>query len=72
MSGAQSSGLGKAGFGTIFVLGAPEYYERFGFSAAAAEGYTSPYAGPHFMALHLTPHRTAPAPVVYPAAFDRL
>jgi predicted N-acetyltransferase YhbS len=27
----------------VFLVGSPVYYGRFGFSAAAAEGYTSPY-----------------------------
>lgn len=36
-----------------FVLGAPRYYERFGFSVDRARGFQSPYAGPHFMALAL-------------------
>ena len=37
----------------VFVLGAPAYYERFGFSAATAAPFASPYAGPHLMALSL-------------------
>jgi putative acetyltransferase len=43
-----------AGWSAIFVLGDPHFYARFGFSAASAEGFASPYAGPHFMALALT------------------
>ncbi|MBV8681974.1 MAG: N-acetyltransferase [Caulobacteraceae bacterium] len=43
----------KAGWLAIFVLGAPAYYTRFGFDLALAGGFTSPYAGPHFMALAL-------------------
>jgi putative acetyltransferase len=39
----------------IFVLGDPNYYERFGFDRRAAAGFTSPYAGRHFMALKLSP-----------------
>jgi len=35
----------------VFVLGAPEFYERFGFSPALARNFESPYAGPHFMLL---------------------
>ena len=35
----------------VFVLGSPAYYGRFGFDAAAAQGYTSPYYGWPFMAL---------------------
>jgi putative acetyltransferase len=37
------------------VLGHPDYYPRFGFSAARAERLASPYAGPAFMALELVP-----------------
>jgi putative acetyltransferase len=44
-----------AGWAAIFVLGDPDYYERFGFDRDAAAGLTSPYAGPHFMVLSLLP-----------------
>jgi len=37
----------------VFVLGEPEYYSRFGFDPALAEGFVSPYARPYFMALPL-------------------
>jgi len=43
------------GWAAIFVLGDPNYYERFGFEREAAAGFTSPYAGPHFMVLRLSP-----------------
>lgn len=36
-----------------FVLGHPDYYPRFGFSAETARPFASPFAGPHFMALLL-------------------
>jgi putative acetyltransferase len=39
----------------IFVLGDPDYYRRFGFTVEAAEPFTTPYAGPHLMALTLEP-----------------
>jgi putative acetyltransferase len=42
--------LRDAGVAMAFVLGNPDYYGRFGFEAALAEGFASPYAGPHFMA----------------------
>jgi putative acetyltransferase len=48
-------GLAKAkadGWKSVFVLGDP-YYTRFGFDPRLAEGFASPYAGPHFMALEL-------------------
>jgi putative acetyltransferase len=38
-----------AGWEGVFVLGEPAYYGRFGFDAAAAQGFQSPYAGPYFM-----------------------
>jgi putative acetyltransferase len=63
----QRSGIGSAlvkravnsarskGWDAIFVLGDPNYYERFGFDREAAAGFTSPYAGRHFMVLRLSP-----------------
>ncbi|MCB4768866.1 N-acetyltransferase [Ancylobacter sp. Lp-2] len=41
------------GWRALFVLGDPAYYRRFGFSTEQAAGFSSPYAGPHFMALPL-------------------
>lgn len=61
----QRSGIGSAlvktavnsarskGWAAIFVLGDPNYYERFGFDREAAARFTSPYAGRHFMVLSL-------------------
>jgi len=43
----------KDGWEGIFVLGEPGFYRRFGFSAAQAEKFESPYAGPYLMALAL-------------------
>jgi putative acetyltransferase len=43
----------QASWAGIFVLGDPNYYHRFGFTLQHADGYESPYAGPHFMALPL-------------------
>ena len=63
----QRSGIGSAlikravskardeGWAAIFVLGNPNYYKRFGFDQEAAAGFTSPYAGRHFMVLKLSP-----------------
>jgi putative acetyltransferase len=63
----QRSGIGSAlvkravnlarseGWAAIFVLGDPNYYERFGFDKEATAGFTSPYAGDHFMVLKLSP-----------------
>ncbi len=33
----------------VFLLGHPDYYPRFGFSATAAQAFQSPWPGPHFM-----------------------
>lgn len=57
----------------VFLLGDPDYYRRFGFSAEAAAPFASPYAGPCFMALRLT---SSPLPASgradYPPAFAEL
>jgi putative acetyltransferase len=41
----------QGGWQAVFVLGNPLYYNRFGFDVSLAGGFTSPYAGPHFMAV---------------------
>lgn len=63
----QSQGLGGAliragnercgalGLPAIIVLGDPDYYSRFGFSAKAAESLDAPFSGAPFMALELEP-----------------
>jgi putative acetyltransferase len=63
---AQGKGVGSSlvraaidrasvdGWRAVFVLGDPGYYERFGFAAEAARGFSTPYAGEHFMALALS------------------
>ena len=43
------------GLSAIIVVGDPKFYQRFGFSAAAARGLQSPYPGDAFMALELKP-----------------
>ena len=81
----QSHGIGSAlirkgleqvrveGWMTIFVLGSPTYYNRFGFSIEAAKGYTCRYSGDHFMALPLNPeHRPVTMRVTYAAPFNTL
>lgn len=56
------------GFDTIFLLGHPRYYPRFGYIASAAAPFRSPFNGPHFMALALTPGAldAAAGTVTYP------
>jgi putative acetyltransferase len=65
LPGFQGSGIGGALIGSalgiakalgeemVFVLGDPDYYGRFGFTAEAAAPFDSPYAGPCLMALAL-------------------
>ncbi len=57
-----------------FVLGEPDYYRRFGFTAEAAAPFASPYAGPYFMALALRDGVPAPAAgaAAYAPAFAAL
>jgi putative acetyltransferase len=45
-------GLSRAtddGWQAVFLLGNPDFYQRFGFSVEMASGFTTPYAGPHWM-----------------------
>ena len=84
--GFQGSGIGSAlieaalaiarstGEALVFVLGEPDYYARFGFSAATAAPFASPYAGPYFMALALRPGFAPPAAgaAAYAPAFSGL
>jgi putative acetyltransferase len=60
----------------MIVLGHPNYYPRFGFSAALARNLSSPYsdAGEAWMALELTPGALVgvEGTVTYPAAFGGL
>lgn len=80
----QSTGLGSAlvrrglesarefGAHGVIVLGHPDYYPRFGFSAATAAQVSSPpFSGrPSFMALALEPGTfDGPMTVAYPDAF---
>jgi putative acetyltransferase len=57
----------------VFVLGDGALYGRFGFQPELAAGFSSPYAGPHFMALALNGALPATeGSVDYAPAFDRL
>ena len=47
---------GEVGHRIVVVLGHPEFYPRFGFSAKLAEPLKSPYSGPAFMAVELVPN----------------
>jgi len=80
----QRSGIGSAlvragleacrsrGISVVAVLGHPEYYPRFGFSAALAARLHGPYSGNAWMALELVPGalHAVNTRVRYPAAFE--
>lgn len=61
----------QAGFEAVLVLGHPDYYPRFGFSAALAQKLAGPFSGEAFMALELAADalRGRAGTVVYPDAF---
>lgn len=54
------------------MLGDAAYYSRFGFDLSAAAGFTSPYAGPHFMLKPLDMLPVTTGRVDYARAFVRL
>ncbi|RTQ51749.1 N-acetyltransferase [Hymenobacter gummosus] len=64
---------GAAGFGSVILLGHPDYYPRFGFGPASRWGIRAPFAVPDaaFMARELQPGALAAAAgtVRYPAEF---
>ena len=64
----------EKGWKGVFVLGDPAYYCRFGFDAALAAGFTSPYSGPHLLALALQRDGLPiqKGSLEYPAAFATL
>jgi putative acetyltransferase len=61
-----------AGYAAVIVLGHPEFYPRFGFSAALAARLAAPFAGPAFMAVELVPGALdgTRGAVTYPPAFQ--
>ena len=58
---------GEEGWDAVFVLGAPAFYERFGFSVDAAKDYACAYNGEHFMVRLF--RGGGPAVLDYPTAF---
>lgn len=60
------------GWHSIFVLGDPVYYGRFGFTSELARHVKSPFHGPAFQALELVPGAVAGyrGAVKYAGAFD--
>jgi putative acetyltransferase len=61
-----------AGHRIVVVVGHPDYYPRFGFSAALAERLKAPFTGSAFMALELVPGALAgvAGEVRYPPPFQ--
>ena len=59
---------------SVFVLGDPIYYKRFGFNLQAAQPFLSPYSGAHFMALELVDGSLAGqgGPLKHAAIFAKL
>lgn len=68
---AALDGARAAGAEAVIVLGHPDYYPRFGFSAALARNLAAPFSGEVFMALELVPGALAgkQGSVSYPSAF---
>jgi putative acetyltransferase len=76
--GAQLVGEGlyaceRLGVGFVVVLGAPEYYHRFGFTSADFFGLENEYgAGESFMALELKTGSITPGLIRYASEFSDL
>ena len=64
--------LTRSGETLIFVLGDPHYYSRFGFDAAAATAYRTPYDGPYMQVLRLSDDAPVRGDVSYAPAFASL
>ncbi len=66
--------LRSAGVELGFVLGDPAYYGRFGFEAATARGFDSPYAGEYLLGIRLNdgPCVHAPGTATHAQAFAAL
>lgn len=62
----------QAGWSSVFVLGDPDYYGRFGFKSTTADAVKSPYQGYAFQALELMPGALAGynGKLTYPPAFN--
>jgi len=61
-----------AGASLIFVLGDVGYYQRFGFSVDVVSAFDCVYAGPHFMALRISPAAPNTSAVIYSPRFSEL
>ena len=61
----------ERGWQVVIVVGHPEYYPRFGFSASLARPLAAPFSGNAFMAIELEPGalQGGEGRVVYPPPF---
>ena len=61
----------QQGWKSVFVLGAPDYYRRFGFRPELADCAEIAWQGPSFMAVELVPGALSgwSGPLSYPQAF---
>jgi putative acetyltransferase len=59
------------GYEAVIVLGHPDYYSRFGFSASLTASLVAPFSGKAFMGLELVPGSLSGSrgSVTYPDAF---
>ena len=63
----------EKGYEGVFVVGEPEFYGRFGFSAEAAAGFKGAFAGPYLQFLDLTRKGLATSGAIdWAPAFDDL
>lgn len=69
---AASESAAERGWQGILVLGNPDYYGRFGFSAEPARGFECRYAGDHLLFKALGCGGVARGRIGYPPAFARL
>lgn len=59
----------EATYPLLFVLGHPEYYPRFGFSAQLGNQFIAPWSGPSFMAMPLQKDYPEDGTLIFPKAF---
>ena len=64
--------LAKKGEALVFVLGEPDYYRRFGFSAELASEFISPFPGRYFQLRRLADGAPVSGSVHYAYAFSEL
>jgi putative acetyltransferase len=63
----------RDGWEAVFVLGNPALYQKFGFTASAASGFSCDYAGPHFMVTSFgRPLPVSTGQIAYAPAFAKL